>query len=124
MPNVLLGTAGTAGDLMYLSTGTALTVKSNAAGTGVVTTFCGILEETTAAGSYGAIGFMPIYQLGNYGSDNVEVGQMVYVATSGDNGVGTLDTGTAIGMCAKRASSSDSNISVKLIPFWESRAAG
>ncbi len=124
IPYVLLGTAGTAGDLMYLSTGTAMTVKSHAAGTGQAAAFCGILESTTAAGAYGAIGFGAVYQLPNFKDDKIEVGNTIYIATENSNGVGPLDTGTAIGMCVKPCAAADDNVSVKLIPFWESRAAG
>ena len=124
LPYVLLGTAGTAGDLMYLSTGTALTVKSHAAGTGQAATFCGVLESNAAAGGYAPIGFGGIYQLANFKDDVIEVGNTIYIATENSNAVGTLDTGTAIGICAKRCAAADNDVSVKLIPFWESRAAG
>jgi predicted RecA/RadA family phage recombinase len=124
LPYVLLGTGGTAGDMMYMSTGTALTVKSHASGTGLAPTFCGILESNTAAGAYGAIGFGAVYQLPNFKDDVIECGALVYIATSGVNGVGTLDTGTAIGLAVKRCAAADNDVSVKLIPFWEARDNG
>jgi hypothetical protein len=52
------------------------------------------------------------------------MGALVYIATSNTNGIGTLDTGTAIGLCVKSAAAADDYVSVKPIPFWESRAAG
>lgn len=124
-PHVLMGTGGTAGDLIYLSTGTGLTVKSNAAGTGVVTTFAGVLENTTTAGSYGAVSFASAFQLPKYPTSTaVEVGQLVYVATQNTNEIGTLDTGTAIGVCVNRSAAADSYITMKPIPFFDARANG
>ena len=124
LPYVLMGTPGTSGDLMYISTGTGMTVKSNADGTGCATTFVGVLENTTGTGEYAAVTFGKIVQLGNYGSDTVEIGDALYIGTAGDNGVGTADTGTAIGICAVRAASTDDYVSMLPIPFFESRAAG
>lgn len=124
-PYVLVGSgSGSAGDLMFSSTGTFFTVKSQAAGTGCANTFCGVLEATTPAGSYASVGFGKVYQLPNQQSDKIEAGALVYIATSETNGVGTLDTGTAIGICVKQAAATDDYVSVKPIPFFESRAAG
>ena len=123
-PYVLMGTPGTSGDLMYISTGTGLTVKSAADGTGCATTFIGVLENTTGTGQYAAVTFGKVVQMGNYGSDVVEIGNTLYIGTAGDNGVGTTDFGTAIGICVVRAAATDEYISVLPIPFFESRAAG
>jgi predicted RecA/RadA family phage recombinase len=123
-PYVLVGSgSGSAGDLMFSSAGTFFAVKTQAAGTGCANTFSGVLEANTPAGSYASVGFMKVYQLPNAQSDKVLAGQLVYIATSESNGVGTLDTGTAIGVCVKSAAATDSYISVKPIPWFESRAA-
>ena len=124
LPYVLMGTPGTSGDLIYLSTGTGLTVKSHAAGTAQAAAFAGILENTTGTGQYGAVTYGKVVQLPNFASDVVELGAMVYIGTSAVNDVGTLDTGTAIGVCAKRAAAADAYVSVLPIPFWEARANG
>ena len=123
-PYVLMGTPGTSGDLMYISTGTGMTVKSNAAGTAMAATFIGILENTTGTGEYAAVTFNKVAQLPNWKDDVIEVGDMIYIGTQASNNVGTADTGTAIGVCVVRAAAADDYVSVLPIPFFQARANG
>lgn len=122
LPYVLVGTNATAGDLMYLSTGTALSVKTHANGTGAANAFCGILEANTAAGAYGAINYSGVFKLGNLDTSKCEVGDLLYIGTA-SNSVGTEDHGTAIAMCVRQSASTE-DITAILIPFWEARANG
>lgn len=119
IPHLLMGTAGTAGDLIYVSTGSGMTWKSSSAGTGVANAFIGVLINNTAAGSYGAVLCNGVTQLQKHAStDVIEVGDMI-AGTKSANTVGTLLKGTNIGVCVKRSSSDDTYVSVKLIPFFD-----
>ena len=124
LPHVLMGTAGTAGDLIYHSTGSGMTYKSAATGTGVSDQFLGVLIETTAAGSYGAVLCAGVVQLQKHAaSQKIEMTDILY-GTKSSNLVGTVAGGTAIGVCVKQSATTDTYVSTLLIPFWISGATG
>ena len=118
-PYVLMGTPGTAGDPVYLSTGSGLTFKSQAGGTGNSTAFIGILAENTAAGSYGAVTCAGIFQLPKTSTSNkIEIGDLVHIgsASTTESLVGTEAIGTHVGYCAVQSSTSDAFVSVHIKP--------
>lgn len=121
-PQVLMGTAGTAGDPVYSSTGSALTVKSAAGGTHLCgAEFLGLLVETTAKGSYGAVKYDGIVQMPKSATaDVIELNDLIHIGTSSTTQslVGTVVCGTHIGICAKRSGSTDPNVSVLLKPAF------
>lgn len=123
--SVLMGTNGTSGDLMYESTGSGMTLKSNAdSGTDNTSAFLGILIDTTSAGSYADILCGGVVQLGKLATTNkIELGDVIYAdGAASDNLVGTLKGGTAVGVCMKQSATTDANVSVKLIPFTAARS--
>ncbi len=121
LPQVLFGTAGTAGDMVYISTGSGLTHKSASTGTGVTLAFAGVLIDNVAAGSYGAVLINGVVQMPKHATANkIEVGDRLY-GTKSSNKVGTVVGGTALGVCVKQSATTDPNVSVKVIPFWEMR---
>lgn len=123
-PYVLMGTGGTAGDIIYLSTGSGLTYKSASTGTGVSGAVIGILVDNTAKGSYGAVNCEGIAQLQKHAATQViEVGDRI-AGTKSSNKVGTVLKGTAWGICAKQSASTDTYVSVKLLPFYITGAGG
>ncbi len=123
-PYVLMGTSGTAGDPVFSSTGSALTVKSAAGGTSLCgAVFLGLLVETTAKGSYGAVAYEGIYQMPKSATtDVIELNDRIHIGTrnsaSTQNLVGTVVVGTHIGICAKQSASTDPNVSVMLKPVF------
>lgn len=120
-PLVMMGTNGTAGDPIYISTGSGLTVKSAAGGTNLCGSFIGLLVENTAKGSYGAVAYKGIFQMPKSATANViELGDLIHIGTRSTtaNLVGTVVVGTHIGICAKRSGSTDANVSVALIPAF------
>ena len=123
-PLVLMGTDGTAGDLMYYSTGSGMTYKSASTGTGVALAFMGVLIDSTAKGSYGAVLAEGVVQLAKHTATNkIEVGDTLY-GTKSSNKVGTLAKGTALGVCVKQSGTADTYVSVKLLPYYISGAGG
>lgn len=123
-PSVLAGTAGTAGDLAYISTGSMLTYKSASTGTGVSSAFAGVLVQNATAGSYCSINFGKAVKLEKHAAANViEMGDMIY-GTKSSNLVGTVAGGTAIGVCLVRSGSTDTYVTVKLIPAFAMGVGG
>ncbi len=123
-PYVMMGTSGTSGDLLYLSTGSALTCKSSANyASDNTNAFIGVLVDSTVKGTYGAVLSKGVVQLEKLVSTNkIELGNIVYAdGAAKDNKVGTVAAGTAIGVCIKQSATSDTRVSVKLIPFYEMR---
>jgi predicted RecA/RadA family phage recombinase len=120
----LAGTGGTAGDLMYLSTGSVLTYKSASTGTGVSNAFLGVLVNDVAAAGYCAIEGDKVVQLEKHTTTNkIEMGDVIY-GTKSSNLVGTLAGGTALGICAKQSSTADKYVQVKLTPYYKLGAGG
>lgn len=121
-PYVLMGTNGTAGDPVYTSTGSGLIVRSAAGGTHLCgAEFIGLLLETTAAGSYGAVACEGIFQMPKSATANViELNDLIHIGTRSTAAslVGTGVIGTHIGICAKRSGSTDSYVSVMLKPAF------
>ena len=122
---VMLGRAGTAGDLMYDDAGSAMTLKgSSGKGTGLTDQFLGVLLDTTAAGSYGAIQSYGVVKLAKHASTElVEVNDIIY-GTHNANTVGTLAGGTAIGICVKQSATDQTYVEVELLPNWITGAGG
>ena len=119
LPSVMMGTDGTSGDLMYKSTGSAMTYKSASTGTGVSLSFMGILIDSAVTGSYGAILTNGVVQLEKHAAANpIEVGDTIF-GTKSSNKVGTVAGGTALGVCAKQSATTDKYVSVMLRPFWD-----
>lgn len=120
----LSGTNGTSGDLMYLSTGSVLTYKSHATGTGITNAFLGVLVNDVKTGSYCAIESEKVVKLQKHAAtQKIEMGNIIY-GTTASNLVGTLAGGTSLGICAKQSSSADTYVSVKLTPFYNLGAGG
>jgi len=118
LPHVLMASAGTAGDLIYLDTGSGKPYDGASTGTGVSNAFVGVLASTTAAGSYGAVVADTVVQLEKHASTNkIEAGDMIY-GTKSSNKVGTVAGGTALGVCVKQSSTADTYVSVRLLPFY------
>lgn len=116
-PRVMMGTAGSAGDLTYLSTGSALTLKSNAdAGTDNTSAFLGVLIDHTVAGSYGAMMVEGVVQLQKILTANkIEAGDVIYAnGAASNNLVGTVAGGTSIGVCVRQSPSTSAYVSVLL----------
>lgn len=127
IPYVMLGTSGTSGDLCYISTGSIKTLKSNAnSGTENTSAFAGLLIESTVKGSYGAVLCEGVANLTKLASTNkIEVGDIIYAdGAASDNKVGTVVGGTAIGICAKQSSTTDTTVAAKLLPFYITGAGG
>ena len=123
LPHVMLSTAGTAGDLMIKSTGSAATYKSGD-GTANSKSFIGVLVNNTAAGSYGAVKCNGVVQLQKHAATQViEIGDRI-AGTKSSNLVGTILKGTAIGICAVQSGSTDTYVSVRLLPFFEAGVNG
>lgn len=124
IPQVLLGTGGTAGDLARLSTGSAMTYKSFATGTAGASTFVGILIDSADAGSNVAVLSDGCVNLLKHSATQViEVGDKIY-GTKATNRVGTLAKGTALGVCFKQSATTDNYVVTKLLPFYISGAGG
>ena len=126
-PHVMMGTSGTGGDLVYVSTGSALTLKSNAnSGTENTSAFLGVLIDSTVKGSYGAVISEGVVSLEKLLTANViEIADRVYAdGAAADNKVGTVAGGTCIGICAVRSGSTDPRVSVKLLSFSSTGAGG
>jgi predicted RecA/RadA family phage recombinase len=122
-PQMLAGTIGSAGDIVYVSTGSLLTHKTAANGTGVTNKFLGIAVNDFVAGSYVAVVSEGVVELTKHVSTNkIEVGDRIY-GTKSSNKVGTLAGGTCLGICVKQSSTSDTYVSVKLLPFYYSPGA-
>jgi predicted RecA/RadA family phage recombinase len=120
----MMGTNGTAGDLVYLSTGSFLTNKSASTGTSITTTFTGVLVDTAAKGSMAVALCDGVVQLEKHTSTNkIEAGNAIY-GTKSSNKVGTLAGGTAIGFAVKQSATDDTYVSVRIQPFWVSGAGG
>lgn len=121
-PVVLMGTNGTAGDPVYTSTGSGLIVRSAAGGTHLCgLEFIGLLVETTAKGSYGAVQYEGIFQMPKSATtDVIEVNDRIHIGTRSTTQslVGTVVLGTHIGLCAKQSGSTDPNVSVLLKPAF------
>ena len=127
IPHLLMGTAGTSGDLIYVSTGSGMTHKSNTdSGTDNTEAFLGVLINSTLAGSYGAVACRSVVQLEKLASTNkVECGDIVYAdGAASDNKVGTVAGGTAIGVCYKQSPTTATYVSVRLIPSFEMGVSG
>ena len=121
---VLMGTNGTAGDILYISSGSAMTYKSLATGTDASSAFIGVLEETTATGSYAAVQSGGVVQLEKHAVTNkIEINNSIY-GTKSSNKVGTVAGGTAIGVCVKQSATTDTYVDVELLPCWITGAGG
>jgi len=120
-PDLMMSEAGTAGDLIYLSTGSGARLASNTnAGTENTNAFIGVLIDTTAAGSMGAVATECVVQLDkDTTTDVIDLGDQVYAdGAEASNEVMETQGGTALGVCVKRSGSTDERVSVKLIPFY------
>lgn len=118
-PYVLMGTYGTAGDPVYVSTGSGLTFKSQAGGTGNSTSFIGLLAENCATGDYVAVECAGVFQMPKTASANkIEIGDLIHIGTasSTESLVGTEAIGTHIGYCAVQSSTDSANVSVFIKP--------
>jgi len=123
-PYVMMGTNGTSGDLVYASTGSGMTYKSASTGTGVSNAFIGILADSCSTGDYAAVTSECVAQLAKHTAANkIEVGDVIY-GTKSSNKVGTVAGGTALGVCFKQSSTTDTYVSVRLIPYYVSGATG
>lgn len=125
-PYVMLSSAGTAGDLMYLDTGSAAPLKSATTGTDNTSAFLGVLVGDTVAGSYGGIITEGVIDLEKLASTNkIEAGNIIYAdGAAADNLVGTVAGGTAIGICVKQSASTDTYVRTKILPFYVTGAGG
>lgn len=120
----MMGTNGTAGDLVYLSTGSLLTYKSASTGTSVSNAFAGVLVDTAVKGSMAVALCEGVVQLEKHTSSNgIEAGDRVY-GTKSSNKVGTLAGGTCLGIAAKQSATTDTYVSVRIQPFFVSGAGG
>jgi predicted RecA/RadA family phage recombinase len=123
-PLILMGTNGTSGDIIYHSTGSGLTYKSASTGTGVSNKVIGVLVNTTAKGSYGAVAADVVVQMEKHAAANkIEVGDVIY-GTKSSNKVGTVAGGTAFGVCVKQSATTDTYVSVRLLPYYVTGAGG
>ncbi len=127
--HLMMGTNGTAGDVIYLSTGSGMTYKSSTAtGTDATATaaFIGILEDSCSTGDYVSVLCEGVVQLDKTTTaDVIEASDRVYLRNDAvAQTVGTLAGGTAIGIAAKRSGSTDTYVSTLLIPFYVSGAPG
>ena len=124
IPHVLMGTSGTAGDLMYVSTGSGMTYKSHTTGTAISNAFIGVLIDSTVKGSYGAVLCSGVVQLEKHAAANkIEMNDMI-AGTTASNKVGTILKGTNIGVCVKQSATTDTYVSVKLIPCFDMGVGG
>ena len=122
--HIMMGTGGTSGDLMYRSTGSGLTYKSASTGTAVAKDFIGVLVDSAAAGSFGAVSCNGVFDLEKHAATQViEVGDLIY-GTKSSNKVGTVAKGTALGVCIDQSGSTDTYVSVRIIPFFEMGVSG
>ena len=117
IPQIMMGTGGTSGDLAYLSTGSGMAYKSASTGTGVALSFVGILIDSADKGSSAAIlsdGCVNL--LKHAGTQKIEVGNKIY-GTKSSNRVGTLAKGTTLGICFKQSATTDDYVVTKLLTF-------
>jgi predicted RecA/RadA family phage recombinase len=110
---------------MYYTSGSAFPWKGAAKGTGSASAkFLGVLVDTTVKGSYGAVLAEGVVQLPKATTTSkIEVGELIYGGETTNN-VGTLVGGTALGVCFKQSATTDSYVSVKLLPFYITGAGG
>jgi len=104
---VFMASAGTGGDIMYDTTGSAL----RGANAGM---FFGILDTDTVAGSKGVVETRGVFELtkGDGSAQKIEQGQQLY--GSGATAVATaqVSTGSAIGVAWEQSSSDKSKVAV------------
>lgn len=124
--SVMMGTNGTAGDMVYLSTGSLKTLKSNSnAGSENTTAFLGVLVNTTTKGSLASVNVKQASLDKVTTTHTIEPGDILYAnGAAATNEVGTAAGGTAVGVCCKHSSSVAPRVSAILLPFYITGASG
>ena len=126
LPSVLMTEAGTAGDLIYVSTGSGARMASSTTGSDNSSAFIGVLINDVAAGSTAAVACNGVVQLQKLVSTNkIEFGDIVFAdGAEATNYVGTVAGGTAIGICFEQSATTETYVSVRLLPFFEAGVTG
>ena len=104
---VYMGAAGTGGDIIWLSTGSA----TNVAG---ALQFAGVLDTTTAAGSYGVAETEGVFTFvkGNGTGVKIEQGQSLWGSNATTVATAAVGAGSAIGVAWEQSSSDTGSVSV------------
>ena len=103
-----MAVAGTGGDLCYLDTGSATNVVG-------ALTFAGVLDTTTAAGSYGVIeteGVFTFVRGNGTANTTIEQGQDIYGSNATTVATAQVSSGSVIGLCWERVSVETASVSV------------
>lgn len=105
--SVFMASAGTGGDLMYKTTGSA--VAGLNAGM-----FFGILDTTTVAGSYGMVDTRGVFNItkGDGSSQKIEQGDVLYGSGATSVATAQVSTGSVIGVAWEQSSSDNANVAV------------
>jgi hypothetical protein len=124
--SVMMGTAGTAGDMVYMTTGSLKTLKSNSnSGTENTSTFVGVLVDSTIAGSLAAVNVKQASLDKITTSHEIEPGDVIYAnGAASNNKVGTVVGGTAVGVCCKYSGTTAPRVSAILLPYYITGAVG
>lgn len=106
---VFMASAGTAGDILYNTTGSALP-GANAG------QFWGVLDETQVAGSYAVCDTEGVFEMSKGDGTAVKIEQGQSLWGSGASAVATavVSTGSIIGVAWAQSSSDTSTVAVKI----------
>lgn len=106
---VFMASAGTSGDLLYNTTGSALPG-------GNADTFLGVLDETRAAGSYAMCETRGVFEMTKGNGTGVKIEQAQILYGSGATAVCTaqVSTGSVIGLAWEQSSSDKSTVYVMI----------
>ena len=104
---VYMGAAGSGGDLIYLTTGSATNVVG-------ALTFAGVLDTTTAAGSYGIVETEGVFTFirGDGTADTIEQGQDIYGSNATTVATAQVSTGSVIGLAWEQAAATTGSVQV------------
>ena len=106
---VYMASAGTAGDIVYNTTGSGLPG-------GNTDTFLGVLDTNTVAGSYGVVETRGVFNLtkGDGTGEKIEQGQEVYGSGAAAIATAQVSTGCVIGLAWAQSSSDTGSVSVMI----------
>ena len=102
-----MGSAGTGGDLVYRSTGSAIPGLN--AGM-----FYGVMDTNTVAGSFGLVETRGVFEItkGNGTAIKIEQGQQLYGSGATSVATAQVSTGSVIGVAWEQSSSDKSKVAV------------
>lgn len=105
---VFMASAGTAGSLVFRTTGSGL--PSQAADT-----FLGVLDTTTVAGSYGVVETRGVFEFDKaWGTGVIEQGVPIYGSGASAVSTAQVTTGSVIGVTWEQSSSDKSTVAVMI----------